>query len=109
MIISAIVIVAYTTLGGFLAASTTDFIQSIIMSIALVIVFIFGIQTAGGWDAVVDNASSLPGYLTMTTTYNPVSGMEEPYPLHQYLFHDRMGTWIFWYASYSSSFHGHRR
>ena len=81
MIISAIVIVAYTTLGGFLAASTTDFIQSIIMSIALVIVFIFGIQTAGGWGAVVDNASSLPGYLTMTTTYNPVSGMEEPYPL----------------------------
>ena len=81
MIISAIVIVAYTTLGGFLAASTTDFIQSIIMSIALVIVFIFGIQTAGGWGAVVDNASSLPGYLTMTNTYNPVSGMEEPYPL----------------------------
>ena len=34
MIISAIVIVAYTTLGGFLAASTSDFIQSIIMSIA---------------------------------------------------------------------------
>ena len=81
MIISALVIVGYTTLGGFLAASTTDFIQSIIMSIALVIVFIFGIQTAGGWDAVADNARSLPGYLTMTTTYNPVTGMEEPYPL----------------------------
>ena len=81
MIISALVIVAYTTLGGFLAASTTDFIQSIIMSIALVIVFIFGIHTAGGWDAVADNACSLPGYLTMTTTYNPVTGMEEPYPL----------------------------
>ena len=29
MIISAIVIVAYTTLGGFLAASTTDFIQTL--------------------------------------------------------------------------------
>ena len=45
MIISALVIVGYTTLGGFLAASTTDFIQSIIMSIALVIVFVFGIST----------------------------------------------------------------
>ena len=43
MIISAIVIVGYTALGGFLAASTTDFIQSIIMSVALIIVFIFGI------------------------------------------------------------------
>src|SRR5699024_10082626 len=44
MLISAIVIVGYTTLGGFLAASTTDFIQSIIMSIAMIIVFIFGIN-----------------------------------------------------------------
>ena len=33
MIISAVVIVAYTTLGGFLAASTSDFIQSIIMKV----------------------------------------------------------------------------
>ena len=70
MVISALIIVGYTTLGGFLAASTTDFIQSIIMSIALVIVFIFGI-----------NAQSLPGYLTMHTTYDPVSGTEQPYPI----------------------------
>ena len=74
MIISALVIVGYTTLGGFLAASTTDFIQSIIMSIALVIVFVFGISTAGGIDAVADHARSLPGYLTMFTT-------EQAYPL----------------------------
>ena len=38
MIVSALVIIAYTILGGFLAASTTDFIQSIIMTIALIIV-----------------------------------------------------------------------
>ena len=31
MIVSALVIVIYTTLGGFLAASTTDFVQSIVM------------------------------------------------------------------------------
>ncbi len=80
MIISALVIVGYTTLGGFLAASTTDFIQSIIMSIALVIVFVFGISTAGGIDAVADNARSLPGYLTMFTTYDPVTGTEQAYP-----------------------------
>ena len=81
MIISALVIVGYTTLGGFLAASTTDFIQSIIMSVALVIVFVFGIETAGGMGAVMDNARSLPGYLTMFTTYDPVSGTEQAYPL----------------------------
>lgn len=81
MIISALVIVGYTTLGGFLAASTTDFIQSIIMSVALVIVFVFGINTAGGIEAVADHARSLPGYLTMFTTYDPTTGTEQAYPL----------------------------
>ncbi len=65
MIICAIVIAAYTTLGGFLAASTSDFIQSIVMTIAIVVVFGFGVTVAGGWGAVVDNASQLPGYLNV--------------------------------------------
>ena len=43
MVLSAVVIVAYTTLGGFLAASTSDFIQSIVMTVALAIVLIYGI------------------------------------------------------------------
>lgn len=81
MIISAIVIVGYTALGGFLAASTTDFIQGIIMSVALVIVFIFGVNVAGGFGAVAEHAKSLPGYLTMFTTYDPVSGTSQPYPI----------------------------
>lgn len=79
MIISAVVIVAYTTLGGFLAASTTDFIQSIIMSVALVVVLVFGVTKAGGITAVVDNAAQLPGYLSMTLSYDPASGTAVPY------------------------------
>ena len=65
MIISAVVIVAYTTMGGFLAASTTDLIQSIVMTFALVFVLIFGISKAGGMGAVVENAKSLEGYFTL--------------------------------------------
>ena len=53
MLISAIVIVAYTTLGGFLAASTTDFVQSIVMTIAIVVVFGFGISKVGRTPAFV--------------------------------------------------------
>ncbi len=68
MVISAVVIVAYTSLGGFLAASTTDFIQSIIMSIALVVVLVFGIHVAGGWNAVTDNAKSITDYLSLIDT-----------------------------------------
>lgn len=79
MIVSAIIIVGYTSLGGFNAASTTDLIQSIVMTIALIIVLIFGITQAGGWDAVMLNAKSLSGYLDMFATYNPETGTSSPY------------------------------
>lgn len=74
MLISAIVIVAYTSLGGFLAASMTDLIQSFVMTGALLIVVIFGVTSAGGLDAVINNATSLPGYLNPTQGYDPTTG-----------------------------------
>ena len=46
MLISAAVIVGYTIMGGFKAVSTTDLIQSIVMTIALVVVVTFGISKA---------------------------------------------------------------
>ncbi len=79
MVISAIVIVAYTTLGGFLAASTTDLIQSVVMTIALVVVVVFGINYAGGWDNVVVNANSMPGFLELFNTYDPATQASKPY------------------------------
>ena len=79
MIISAIIIVAYTSLGGFLAASTTDLIQSIIMTGALVVVLIYGVHMAGGMDAVITNAQSLKGYLSMTMSHDAATGGTTPY------------------------------
>ncbi len=79
MVISAIVILIYTTLGGFLAASTTDFIQSIVMTIALIVVLGFGIATAGGWSAVMANANSMAGYFSLLTTHNAATGAATPY------------------------------
>ena len=70
MVVSACVIVGYTITGGFRAVTTTDLIQSIVMSLALVAVLVYGIGAAGGWDAVVANAQSLPGYLTMMASHN---------------------------------------
>jgi len=69
MIISAVVIVGYTAMGGFLAASTTDFIQSIIMTIALVTILIFSTIHAGGIGAVLENARTLPGFLSFIKSY----------------------------------------
>ncbi|MCI8478639.1 MAG: sodium/proline symporter [Oscillospiraceae bacterium] len=79
MIVGAIVIIGYTVLGGFLAVSTTDLIQSIVMSIALLVIVIFGIQQAGGWDVVTANAASLPGYLNLTQGYNMAAGQAGSY------------------------------
>lgn len=79
MIISAAVIVCYCALGGFLAASTTDLIQSIVMTIALFVVVIFGVNIAGGLDAVMDNARQLPGYLDLFNTYSANTNSASPY------------------------------
>ena len=40
-------------MGGFLAASTSDLVQSIIMTFALAVVVIFGIVQAGGMGVVL--------------------------------------------------------
>lgn len=79
MVVSGIVIVAYTTLGGFLAASTTDFIQSIVMTIALIVMVMFGVSVAGGLDVVMDNARALPGYLSMTLSHDVAANTANPY------------------------------
>ena len=74
MIIGAVVIIGYTVLGGFLAVSTTDLIQSIFMTVALVVIVFFGIGKAGGMNAVMENARSLPGFLKLNQGYDPGSG-----------------------------------
>ena len=79
MIFGAIVIIGYTTLGGFLAVSTTDLIQSIFMSIALIVIIFFGISQAGGVGAVMDNARALPGYLNVFQGYNAADGVPGSY------------------------------
>ena len=81
MLISAAVIVIYTVMGGFLAASFTDLIQSIIMTVALVVVLGFGVTQAGGVEAVLDNARSLTDYLSLIRIHDPATGGSEPYGL----------------------------
>lgn len=74
MILSAVVIVVYCTLGGFFAASTTDFIQSIVMTIALVVVVGFGEGIAGGFGNVFNNVQGLNGYLDLFKGFNVSTG-----------------------------------
>ncbi|MBE6557778.1 MAG: sodium/proline symporter [Ruminococcaceae bacterium] len=74
MVVSAAVIVIYCTLGGFLAASTTDFVQSIVMTIALFVVVGFTEGLVHGFDAVFANVQSLDGYLDLFKGFNVATG-----------------------------------
>ncbi len=78
MMLGAVVIVAYTAMGGFLAASFSDLIQSIIMSLALVIIVFFGISPAGGWGAV-EASSSVEGYISLSSMTDISTGKVSGY------------------------------
>ncbi len=79
MLVSAAIIVLYTTLGGFLAVSVTDLIQSIVMTIALVAVVIFGVIMVGGINTIIETANQVPGYLSMNETTDVVNQVSSPY------------------------------
>lgn len=81
MIISAVIIIAYTCSGGFLAASFTDLIQSIVMTLALISIVCFGIHTAGGFGEVIDNAKNISGYFSLTHIHNLETGGSDKYSL----------------------------
>lgn len=74
MLVSAAVIVLYCTLGGFLAASTTDLIQSIVMTFALIAVLGLGVYKAGGFGEVINNAKAMEGYLDVFKGFNVATG-----------------------------------
>ena len=63
MIIGAIFVLLYTILGGFLAESVSDFMQAIVMILALTVIVVISTIHAGGIGAVMDNASAIPGFM----------------------------------------------
>ncbi|MBQ8310999.1 MAG: sodium/proline symporter, partial [Clostridia bacterium] len=73
MIIGAVFVLIYTILGGFLAESASDFMQSIVMIIALGVVVTIGLVQAGGIGAVFENAGNIPGFMEFFGLANPVT------------------------------------
>jgi len=71
VIIAALFVLTYTFLGGFLAESTSDFMQAIVMIAALVLMLVLGTTSAGGLNAVIGNANKIPGFLSLVTSANP--------------------------------------
>ena len=73
VLIGAVFVLLYTILGGFLAESASDFMQSIVMIIALAVVVVVGTIKAGGLNAVIDNAKDIPGFLEFFGLGNPTT------------------------------------
>ncbi len=71
MIMAAIFVLLYTFLGGFLAESASDFMQAIVMVIALVVIFALAVINAGGWGQVIENAKNIDGYFSLFSTASP--------------------------------------
>ena len=72
MIVGAAFVLLYTILGGFLAESASDFMQGMVMIIALGVIVVISTVNAGGIGAVIDNAKSIPGFFEFFGLASPV-------------------------------------
>lgn len=79
MIVGAVFVLIYTIIGGFLAESASDFMQAIVMLVALTLVVLAGVSAAGGLDAVLLNAKSIPGFFEFFGMATPttVDGVQQ--------------------------------
>src|SRR5699024_8185448 len=59
LIIVSIVVISYTLFGGFLAVSYTDFVQGLIMFLALILVPVFGIFLTVGFTETVQSIEAV--------------------------------------------------
>lgn len=76
MVLGAIFVLVYTILGGFLAESASDFMQGVVMIVALTVIVIVSTISAGGFGAVLENAKSIPGFFEFFGIANPTVGAE---------------------------------
>ncbi|MGN0771475.1 MAG: sodium/proline symporter PutP [Christensenellales bacterium] len=74
MILGAVFVLVYTLLGGFLAESASDFMQAIVMIVALASMVILCTVKAGGIGQVIENAKQIPGFLEFFHIASPTLG-----------------------------------
>ncbi|MCM3388702.1 sodium/proline symporter PutP [Ureibacillus chungkukjangi] len=76
LILVSVVTVGYTLFGGFLAVSYTDFLQGLIMFLALILVPIVGIFFTGGIGETVDTITAMkPEHFNLFASTATVAGV----------------------------------
>lgn len=79
LMIGVFIIVGYTMTGGFFAVCSTDFVQGMLMFIALAVTLIVGMIQSGGWSNVMEQAASFGSQFVnpfVDSPNAPFSGMD---------------------------------
>lgn len=71
VVIVALVVIAYSVMGGLWSVTLTDFVQVFILVIGMIIAVPFAINTAEGWNNVVSNVP--PETFNMFKGYSPMA------------------------------------
>lgn len=69
IVVSALVVLAYTTLGGLSAAIYNEVLQFFVIIGALIPITVVGVHRVGGWSSLVDRVSAAPGGATQLTSW----------------------------------------
>lgn len=70
LLLSMILVLSFTIIGGYLAEATSDLMQATLMIFALVIVLILGVYASGGIGQIIENTSKIPNYLNIIPKEN---------------------------------------
>ena len=66
VIVGAVIIIAYTFVGGYKAVAYTDVVQGVLMLAGLIIVPVVAVDAAGGWQSLTSNlAAQDPSLVSM--------------------------------------------
>jgi sodium/proline symporter len=76
MVIGAVLVFAYTLMGGFLAESVSDFVQGCVMIVSLIVVFIGSILAIGGVEEIAAFIREVPGFGSLTQSAAPLVDAE---------------------------------
>lgn len=74
----AIVVIAYSIAGGMRASIWTDAAQSLLMVVSMVVLLVAAVDHLGGLNAVLEQASAIDGFLSLTPTGLDISGVAGP-------------------------------
>jgi sodium/proline symporter len=72
MVVGAILVFAYTLIGGFLAESVSDFVQGMVMIIALIVVLVGSLISIGGVENVTTFIQGIPGFGSLVQSATPL-------------------------------------